>query len=51
MYPSAYWWHGGWWFMWIIPVGFLNVLAVPLLRDGSEWWRDRNREQLAQRET
>ncbi len=30
-----FWWHGGWWFMWIIPLGFLIVFAIFRLRGGS----------------
>ena len=34
MHPYEYWWHGGSWFMWLIPLGFLIVLAIFLLRGG-----------------
>lgn len=43
MYPMEYWWHGGWWFMWIIPIGFLIVFAIFLLRGGPACWRGRDR--------
>lgn len=46
MPPYEMWWHGGWWFMWIIPLGFLIVIAIFLLRDGSisRWGAQRNRD-------
>ena len=34
MPPYEFWWHGGWWFMWIIPLGFLIVFAIFVLRGG-----------------
>jgi len=34
MSPYEFWWHGGWWMMWIIPLAFLIVFAIFLLRGG-----------------
>ena len=34
MPPYEFWWHGGWWFMWIIPLAFLVIMMVFLFRGG-----------------
>ena len=45
MPPYETWWHGGWWFMWIIPLGFLILFAVFLLRGGPMCgWHRRRRD-------
>ena len=42
MPPYEFWWHGGWWFMWIIPFAFFVLFAVFLFRAGSMCgWRPR----------
>jgi putative membrane protein len=45
MYPGDYWWpHGGFWFMWIIPVVFLILLAVFFFRGGAACWGHRGHD-------
>lgn len=34
MPPYEFWWHGPWSFMWLIPLGFLIVFAIFVLRGG-----------------
>ena len=41
MHPYDFGWHGGWWMMWIIPLGFLIVFAIFLLRGGPMCWWNR----------
>jgi uncharacterized membrane protein len=38
MPPYEFWWHGGWWMMWVIPLVFLIVFAIFLLRGGAMCW-------------
>lgn len=45
MHPFEYWWHGGAWFMWIVPLGFLIVFAIFVLRGGSMCGWGRHRDQ------
>jgi putative membrane protein len=51
MAPYEFWWHGGWWFMWIVPVVFLIVFAILLLRGGPAcgWGRSRESERESAR--
>jgi len=40
-----FWWHGGWWFLWLLPVLILIVFALVLVRESprSRWHRSRER--------
>ena len=51
MPPYEFWWHGGWWMMWVIPLAFLIVFAIFLLRGGPMCWRNRGGRRDASQET
>jgi putative membrane protein len=33
-----YWWHGGWWFLWILPVLILVAFAILFVGDPRSRW-------------
>jgi putative membrane protein len=46
-----YWWHGGWWFLWMLPVFMVVVFGIVLVRGSPRWWSHRTREDTHQSAT